>query len=232
MPELNVPTPAAPDKIKRMRGLSIVAKFDLFNKFVTSKVLYAAEFIYTSPSIVDGIYKMARNLLPPDAPCWKYKAIQSRADLGGLGMLPFQEHIKARQCRVYECLIKLLVLGATTVRSTLVWNATAHHRRTNRPTKVMALRLLTKQCDLPGVHPALMEYSEDNEIPWHSLINSVFRNPTEEKQWNFCWHQYRGGQLPLHKYTIKEGTRLLTIDRPSQMAASDQQSDILDTHCE
>jgi hypothetical protein len=197
------------DKIKRMTGLSIFAKFDLFNKFVTSKVLYAAEFIYTPPSIVDGIHKMARKLLPPDAPCWKNEAIQSRADLGGLGMLPFREHIKARQ---YKWLIKLLMLGTTTVWSTLVWNATAHHRRTNRPTKVMALRLLTQPCDLPGVHPALMEYSEDNEIPLRSLINVVFRNPTEETQWNYCWHRYKGNQLPLHKYTVKEGTRLITIN--------------------
>lgn len=197
------------DKIKRMTGLSIFAKMDLFNKFVTSKLLYAAEFIHTPPSIIEGITKLAKQLLPPDARCWKTEGIQTRADLGGLGMLPFQKHIKARQ---YKWLIRLLTLGTTTIWSTLIWNATAYYKQTTREHKVMALQLLTQPCDLPGVHPAMMEHEEANAVSFNSLINTVFSNPTAIQHWNFCWYTYKGEKVPIQKYTVKAGTKLLILN--------------------
>ena len=52
-------------KIQKMTGLSTFAKYDLFNKFVISQILYAAEFINLTNHIEEGIQKLAKELLPP-----------------------------------------------------------------------------------------------------------------------------------------------------------------------
>ena len=54
-----------PDKLWKMTGLSTFAKYYLFNKFIISQILYAAEVIDITEHIEDSIQQLAKYLLPP-----------------------------------------------------------------------------------------------------------------------------------------------------------------------
>ena len=138
-------------KIQTMTGLSTFAKYDLFNKFVISQILYAAEFIDLPKHIEEGIQKLAKELLPPGATCWTTEGQQCKAKHGGLGLLPLNEHIAARRAK---WTIKLILGGTSTLWTRLIWN-TVHANNRNATSKStvlpIATSLLTNSTHLPSL---------------------------------------------------------------------------------
>ena len=199
-------------KIQKMTGLSTFAKYDLFNKFVISQILYAAEFINLPNHIEEGIQKLAKELLPPGATCWTTEGQQCKAQHGGLGLLPLKEHIAARRAK---WTIKLILEGTSTLWTRLIWNTVYANNRTATSSKStvlpIATSLLTNPTQLPSLmlpSPFLTEVDEWTlqDIIRHMLQGVMIVDPM------LYWPYGPNRRINLSAYTVREGTKMLMIN--------------------
>eukprot|EP00889_Picochlorum_renovo_P002003 jgi/Picre1/29033/NNA_004427.t1 len=86
-------------KVIKANRISSFGKFRLWNTFVISRILYAAEFARVPQEVLRQITKLTRELLPDNARCWSTTRMSAPPQEGGLGCLNFAAHTQARQAK-------------------------------------------------------------------------------------------------------------------------------------
>jgi len=205
--------------IQRMTGLSTFAKYDLFNKFVVSQILYAAEFINMPDHIEAGIQQLARQLLPLGATCWTKEGQQCKAQYGGLGLMPIKEHIAARRAK---WTIKLILQGTSTLWTRLLWNTVYVHRRRARSSKSkeisVAASLLTNPPPLPNLLMPSRHLTEIDECSIQDIIEAMLQGRKASLDPSPHWILGSRRVCSISAYSVKEGTKMLMTngDNPRQ----------------
>eukprot|EP00889_Picochlorum_renovo_P006345 jgi/Picre1/33375/NNA_008699.t1 len=194
-------------KVIKANRISCFGKFRLWNTFVISRILYAAEFTRVPQEVLREITKLTRELLPDNARCWSTTRMSAPPQEGGLGCLNFAAHTEARQAK--WCL-RLLRVGTSQLWSQLVWNAFLLHPHDAHIPSTQCLR----ECVLPPM-TTIVE-GQAYLVSISACIETIQANRTQPEQQTWYRDDYHWtlGQKahPMKKYTVKLGTRLLSME--------------------
>ena len=222
------------DKLQKMTGLSTFAKYDLFNKFIISQILYAAEVVDIPDHIEDGLLQLARKLLPLGATCWTKEGQQSKAFCGGLGLLPLQEHLAARRAK---WTLQLILHGTGKLWTRLIWNTVYLQRQSassSRPAhRPVALSFLLNPPHLPNILLPSRFTSDNDEWPIADIIQSMLQGTTLPFDPPPFWES-GSRRITVSTYTVKAGTNMFMIhgDNARQwLQPMERQAEFIHTLC-
>ena len=159
---------------------------------------------------------MSRKIISHSGRTWSLPKLSAKPQHGGLGCLPYREHIQARH---NKWAIKLIVQGSTTLWTQLAWNLLLVHRY-HLPHKrgdcVIPIKTLLEGTQFPAFSgPEAQTYPQSIELIAWGIQRQL---PPTWMRWKLSW-QIGSSQIPLTKYSVQVGTHLLTLNQREQRQA-------------
>eukprot|EP00889_Picochlorum_renovo_P000046 jgi/Picre1/27076/NNA_000046.t1 len=215
----------------KARHLSPFSKFRIVSTYLLPKDLYYAEVVKPTPAQVKEVWTAIRQLLQSNF--WRSTAFAANPKEGGLGCLPLQAHLYARDLKWY---ILLFTAGAEKSWVQLAWNLFLKMQDGQHTGIPACLPIHLLQRGIPGVpnfelqptvnqhEPAYLRYEPPTLLftssiyAYHlaDLERATLQNQETGTyvmnglQGELGWQIHPKCTMTLDTYTVKQGTSLFT----------------------